>query len=156
MHIYKINEKSILNIEDQAYEKLLSYRSQDKENGGVLLGCVFSDYSQIFITDISVPSRHDKRGKYFFIRNKNNAQRIINANWHASNGSVNYLGEWHTHPEIFPTPSATDKKLIYDCLHKNKNVFDGLFLIIVGTTGHLYIGYQNKNMEELNQLYEIK
>ncbi|MCJ7473130.1 MAG: hypothetical protein MUP02_10075, partial [Actinobacteria bacterium] len=47
-------------------------------------------------------------------------------------------GEWHTHPEINPQPSVIDKKLMYDCIHKNANALDDLFLVIVGMTGELF------------------
>lgn len=157
MNTYKINENMSLIIEDTAMNKLLRYcqTGNRKEKGGILLGRILADYSQFFICDISEPCDKDKSGRCFFTRDKSNAQRIVNKNWIDSSGVINYLGEWHTHPEISPQPSFVDKKLIYDCLHKNDNTFDDLFLIIVGITGQLYVGHQNRQQNGLHQVFDL-
>lgn len=105
---------------------------------------------------MSEPCSRDKRGIYYFIRDKENAQKVINEKWQQSNGEINYLGEWHTHPEIIPKPSFLDRKLLKECLINNKYPFHGLFMIIVGIEGDLYVGYQTKEMKNLKQLQKIE
>ncbi len=158
MQKYKIDGLCILLIEDKAINKMIRYCQKQgmNESGGILLGKVREDYSEIIITDISEPSKFDKSGKYYFIRNKENAQKIINKNWNESNGEVNYLGEWHTHREYFPTPSFTDKRLLSKCIKKNYYTFGCLFLIIVGITGDLYVGYRTNKMKRMKLLEKIE
>ncbi|MTI47822.1 MAG: hypothetical protein FH761_08275 [Firmicutes bacterium] len=155
---YRINTKTILSIEGNVILKIMKYRQKQgmHESGGILLGKVRNDYSELIITDISEPCIKDKSGRCYFIRNKENAQMIINKEWEKSNGEINYLGEWHTHPEINPNPSFIDRRLLKQCIKKNKYPFHGLFMIIVGTNGHLYVGYQAKTMRKQKQLQRIK
>lgn len=151
MKKYKISEKSILIIEDKAIDKMMKYCQKPgmKESGGILLGKVKSDFSQIEITDVSEPSCYDKRGRFYFVRNKEKAQKIIDRSWEKSNGIINYIGEWHTHPEPFPIPSIIDKRLLNKCIKENYYTFCCLFLIIIGSTGILYVGYKSTNMNKI-------
>lgn len=155
---YKIDAKNILSIEDNAIHKMMKYWQKQgmNESGGILLGKARDDYSEFIITDVSEPCSKDKSGRYSFIRNKKNAQMIMNEKWEQSNGEINYLGEWHTHPEIIPSPSFIDRRLLNQCLKKNEYSFDGLFMIIVGVNGYLYVGYQTKEMKKQKTLQIIK
>lgn len=155
---YRLDKKTILSIEDNAIHKMMKYcqRQGRNESGGILLGRVRDNYSEFIITDISEPCIKDKSGRCYFIRNKENAQMIINKNWKQSSGQINYLGEWHTHPEYNPTPSFIDKRLLSQCLKKNEYPFNGLFMIIVGINGDLYVGYQMREMKKQKQLKIIK
>ncbi len=116
------------------------------ESGGVLIGKVKTDYSEIQIVDITEPTIYDKSGKYYFVRNKEHSQKLINEYWGKSDGILNYIGEWHTHPEINPSPSKIDEDLLSYCVKNNIYMFPWLFMIIVGYTGNLYLGYQTKKM----------
>jgi len=155
---YRIDTETILSIEDNAINKMLKYCQKKGlyESGGILLGKCRKDYSEFIITDVSEPCSRDKRGIYYFIRDKENAQKVINEKWQQSNGEINYLGEWHTHPEIITKPSFLDRKLLKECLINNKYPFHGLFMIIVGIEGDLYVGYQTKEMKNLKQLQKIE
>ena len=157
MRKYNVNKKCTLIIEDEAINKMMKYCQAPgmNESGGVLLGKVKRDFSQIRITDVSEPSCFDKSGRFYFIRNKESAQKIINRSWKKSNGEINYLGEWHTHPEPFPSPSFTDKRLLYKCIKENYYTFGCLFLIIVGSTGNLYVGYRNIDMKKIKELEKV-
>ena len=55
-----------------------------------------------------------------------------------------YLGEWHTHNELNPTPSPRDKNMIKNMLKDSKMEIDFLILIIVGEKNN-YIGVQSKS-----------
>ena len=56
--------------------------------------------------------------------------------WAASNGTVTYIGEWHTHPELTPNPSQID-------LNSWKNLLPQrpMVLLIQGYN-EIYIGLQ--------------
>jgi integrative and conjugative element protein (TIGR02256 family) len=159
MITYRIDNRSILKIEDSVITKLNQYR-QDRgksESGGILLGKIRSDFSEYIITEISEPCKKDKSGRCFFIRNKDNAQRIINQLWKSSGGQIVYLGEWHTHPELSPSPSLVDRNLIKQCSVEIEPLPPIIFLVIVGECGSLYIGckYVNKRNSSLVELNKI-
>lgn len=143
MYTITFPDKTILHIEDSAIKKLFRYvqkQKADLEAGGILLGKRYQAREEYIVSDISEPDKRDIRSRFAFVRNKCSAQRIINQLWAESNGIINYLGEWHTHPEYNPTPSQVDKKLIKQIIYDHSNVFVKVFLIIVGTDQSLYIG----------------
>lgn len=117
--------------------KFKQKRFRHKEAGGIVLGQVRG--KEIYVLKVSVPSQWDEATRTTFDRNRWKAQIIIEHEFHASGGKTIYLGEWHTHPEKFPSPSPTDKKMVKDQFLKNKLNEDFLVLIIQGIEG-LYLG----------------
>lgn len=128
-------------------------KNDKNESGGILLGKVYQNV--ISIEKVTTPGLYDKFGRYFFIRSKKSAQKLINKSWKSSNGKTTYLGEWHTHPVINPRPSSQDRKMIDDCLKKTKMEIDFLILIIVGLSGSIWVGIQtNDRLKRLSFLKE--
>ncbi len=83
------------------------YKDTGKELGGILLGR-FSDCSKIIeITEI-IEIETKNHSPVSYCRNVKTAQTIIDRKWNESNGEINYLGEWHTHPGMKAIPSTTD------------------------------------------------
>lgn len=150
---YKINKKTNLIISDNVINKINKYRQLDNmyEAGGILLGKVKLDYSEYEIVDISEPCSKDKSSKYGFIRNKESAQKIIDTYFKTSNGIIQYMGEWHTHPELNPKPSHVDKKLLNECF-ENKNIPKKIFMLILGNEGKLYVGFKDKYLDEMKEI----
>jgi integrative and conjugative element protein (TIGR02256 family) len=58
---------------------------------------------------------------------------LVNRSWDQSSGTTNYLGEWHTHPEVDPSPSGTDLKNWSRILKGVDTDLDSLFFLIVGS-----------------------
>jgi integrative and conjugative element protein (TIGR02256 family) len=69
----------------------------DCEAGGLLLGSVHG--AHMLIEQATVPTAWDKRFRYLFERMPFGHEAIALSRWTASQGTVRYLGEWHTHPE---------------------------------------------------------
>ncbi|WP_432404870.1 Mov34/MPN/PAD-1 family protein [Wukongibacter sp. M2B1] len=157
MKKYRIDKNTIVTISDLVIEKINKYRQLNRmyESGGILLGRVKIDYSEYIIDDISEPCSRDRRYRYGFIRNKDKAQKIINEAFDKSNGVIQYLGEWHTHPECNPTPSIVDRNLINNCSEKIENVSEIIFMIILGYDGSMYIGYKRKGNKKMTKILEI-
>lgn len=151
MKKYKIDERATVILTDRVMDKLNKYRQLEgmSEAGGILLGKIKTDYSEYIIEDISEPSKMDKRSRFSFVRNRKSAQRIINKSFKESNGIIQYLGEWHTHPQINPFPSPIDKNLLIQCSKNIENVSCTIFMIILGFDGSLFVGYTRKNNNEL-------
>lgn len=79
----------------------------DCEAGGLLLGSVHGEH--MLIEQATVPTVWDKRFRYLFERLPFGHEDIALSRWTASQGTVRYLGEWHTHPEDHPHPSYLDR-----------------------------------------------
>ncbi len=94
-----------------AAEVMRRYRQlsrRDAEAGGMILGRLVVESSDLVIDEVTEPTKLDRKGRFFFIRRRGAAQRRVNQAWLTSNGTQNYLGEWHSHPEDNPTPSDID------------------------------------------------
>ena len=79
----------------------------DREAGGLLLGFVHG--AHLLIEQATVPTAWDKRFRYLFERMPFGHEAIALSRWTASQGTIRYLGEWHTHPEDHPHPSGLDR-----------------------------------------------
>ncbi len=150
-------------ITEDVITELLKHKQtrSSNESGGVLLGKKDINDNTYYITNISRPSKFDISSLFSFVRSKDSAQRIINKSWQESGGVINYLGEWHTHCEITPSPSQTDKRLVKQIFKDQSNSFNHYFMIILGSEGGLFIGaidstrgdgfLYSKNIEEIDK-----
>jgi integrative and conjugative element protein (TIGR02256 family) len=101
--------KGFILIEPNIIETINAYRQdrQDKlEAGGILLGYIRGYH--IHVADLTEPQRGDGRERFRFSRRDPYHQDYAVAMWEKSSGYMTYIGEWHTHPEIYPTSSGLD------------------------------------------------
>lgn len=107
------------------------------ESGGIILGSIFND--RIEILKFSIPTPFDKCNRFGFVRDKKSAKLFIDYEFINSRGKIVYLGEWHTHPEDYPTPSNQDNKMIKE--QYKVNIYDANFvlMLILGRKG-IYLG----------------
>ena len=154
MRKYILENKLKLVIENEALNGMYKFNpiNYKHENGGVLLGKFNKNENTYIITNISTTNSKDKKGKNFFIRNRKQAQIVIDNYWKISNGEINYLGEWHTHTELYPNPSFVDKQLVKQMLKNKNKEIDNVFMIILGNNENLYICTIDNN----KKIYELK
>lgn len=76
------------------------------EAGGILIGSYRGLH--IEITECSEPLRRDRRARLRFDRDDPGHQNLAKKRWRESGRILTFVGEWHTHPESFPTPSSID------------------------------------------------
>jgi integrative and conjugative element protein (TIGR02256 family) len=107
----------------------------DLEAGGILLGCYRGPHVEIL--ECTKPMPLDSRARYRFVRRDPGHQRAALAAWKASDRTVNFVGEWHTHPEKNPTPSHVDRSTWADLMERRKS--DPLIFIIAGSSA-IYCG----------------
>lgn len=101
----------MLRIGTEPLSTMHSYRQDGPrrpESGGVLLGRIMRPTPDLIVDQVTVPTPSDKRSRYNFWRSERPTQKAIEKAWTGSGGEQNYLGEWHTHPEDFPSPSHVD------------------------------------------------
>ena len=154
MRKFILNNELKLIIEDDVLRKMYKYAPEDYkyENGGILLGKFLEKDSTYIITNVSTTNSKDRKGKYFFIRNKIQAQIIINKLWADSQGIINYLGEWHTHNEKSPKHSFVDKKLVKQMINNKNTEIKNAFMLILGKDKELYICTINSD----KKIYQLK
>jgi len=119
----------------------ISQNGSGKEAGGILLGYSYNHYDEV--VKITTPSKFDTCGINFYIRSKSYAQIHINNFWNKSKGRIIYLGEWHTHNEINPSPSLEDMQMINKVCKETIMEINHLYLIIGGIKNTLWVGRQN-------------
>jgi integrative and conjugative element protein (TIGR02256 family) len=78
------------------------------ESGGVLLGHIDLDNDTIHVTKASGGGAKAVHEELFFKADAHYIDMVIDMEYANSNGETIYLGEWHTHPQINPTPSDVD------------------------------------------------
>jgi integrative and conjugative element protein (TIGR02256 family) len=82
--------------------------SKAPEAGGILIGYRRADH--LHIVEATAPGPGDTGTRISFRRDDPSHQRRASARWQDSSGYLDYLGEWHTHPEMSPSPSGTDRR----------------------------------------------
>jgi integrative and conjugative element protein (TIGR02256 family) len=114
------------------FRKYIQIGNNRNEAGGILIGRLILESSNIVIDKVSIPQKKDRRNRFLFFRHFRGHQKVINRIWKQSKGTFNYLGEWHTHPQDIPIPSSVDVKSWEKLAKKVQSELDFLLFIIVG------------------------
>lgn len=96
-------------IMDQVAQRLISHRQLhcfSKEAAGILIGERRGPH--LIICELSEPGLGDLRHRFSVNRKGQHHQTRVLTAFTQSDGTKQYLGEWHTHPEDNPTPSSRD------------------------------------------------
>nr|WP_279053174.1 Mov34/MPN/PAD-1 family protein [Acinetobacter tandoii] len=146
--VFQAQDQSLVVLSTEVATTLISYRqlsNSSPESAGVIIGERRGVH--IVIKMLSEPSRWDIRSRFMVDRISNHHQKVVDKAFKKSNGEWHYLGEWHTHPEDVPKPSATD----YRSWHTNLKSNDPLILIIVGRSD-FWVGKKIKDNIEVLKL----
>lgn len=136
---WRLPDGGFLLVGDNVIESVSRYRqseSQDTEAGGILLGYRRDPHLEILLA--TEPGPRDIRRRTFFERCDPSHQLLATRAWEAD-AYMHYLGEWHTHPESSPTPSALDRRE-WSALGRRWSD-ESLVMIIVGQGGS-WVGLQ--------------
>jgi integrative and conjugative element protein (TIGR02256 family) len=132
------DEDGFILIEDQVIRILDRYRQRSSgspESGGILLG--YRRELHLHVTEATVPLGTDIRSRTRFFRSADPHRQAAHARWRESGGTMDYVGEWHTHPEINPSPSTIDRVAWERICNSRKAP---MLFIIAGTHDRLWIG----------------
>lgn len=132
---FAVDSSRLLIFTDKSVEQMNTYVQRSfwqREAGGILLGRHLIESSHVVVDEVTVPQKDDKRSRFGFFRSHQHSI-LAQARWAASHGTAAYLGLWHTHPEVDPTPSYVDRHDWSKAVAMDS--FDGeeLFFPIVGT-----------------------
>ncbi|WP_186207468.1 Mov34/MPN/PAD-1 family protein [Burkholderia gladioli] len=121
---------------------------QTTEAGGILLG--YRRGAHLHITHLTVPGPKDVATRVSFKRRDPCHQKQALRAWEQSGHTVDYLGEWHTHPEVSPSPSSTDRRAWTEILQKRNELHA---FLIAGTEEMLWAGCAT--MSDLKRLIPL-
>lgn len=122
-----------------------------KEIGGQLFARFTPDSVDVAVATITKGKSRRTRFGFFPDRDAERADvlSLFKKGWH-------YLGDWHTHPQVLPTPSPTDERELIDIFVKSQHELPFMLLVVVGTTpppAGLYVGsVTNSSVRQLNCL----
>lgn len=77
-----------------------------KERGGIFMGLRRGPH--IEIVDVTLPMRWDVGTLISFNRSARGHQSAAIKRWRQSKHTMDWVGEWHSHPENIPSPSSID------------------------------------------------
>jgi integrative and conjugative element protein (TIGR02256 family) len=101
---------------------------KDNEAGGQLFAKFEENHT--VIVEATEPKPLDKRARYLFIPNRWLQRQEIKTLY---NQGKHFVGDWHTHPQPVPSPSADDINGMVDCFRKSRHDLKAFLMVIVGT-----------------------
>ncbi len=127
------------------------YSGMKYETGGILLGKFNRNNRVIEIVEV-----YELKTNFFsrilYRRNARKAQKIINKRWRETDGVINYIGEWHTHPCMQAIPSDTDINSLKEIAEKVRDTLPGTILIIVGKDEKINLVVQHEDTIKMQLL----
>lgn len=127
---YKLSDDSKLFISDEVVSHLMKHRQfriWSREAGGQLFATF--DGPDVTIRKATGPRRTDRRGRRHYEPDRA-AENAEIAKKHAD--GLHFVGDWHTHPEHRPKPSALDIESLGECVRRSSHQLRAFFLIVVG------------------------
>ena len=141
--IIRMNEITIVIHESVISELSEYYVENSKEVGGLLLGHLVNS-TTYEVTEIEYICAR-KSTPISYQRDVKEAQRIINERWSESDGEINYLGEWHTHPNISASPSGTDIRSLCKIAEQVRGTLPIVILMILGANKKMSLSIRKGN-----------
>lgn len=117
-------------IEKRVLEAIFQFKQVAQnisESGGLLAG--YYKGNDLHVVNFTTPQVKDKKGRFHFHRRDLKHVNQVRQWYIQSGGSINCLGEWHTHPESYPSPSTIDTKG-WKRFIKDRNGQQAVFVII--------------------------
>lgn len=124
------NSGQVLVVPEEIVRKFRQYRQKrwyQREAGGQLFARL--SLPRIVIEEATGPRDTDRRTRTSYVPDRAAEQREIDSR-HPE--GLHYVGDWHTHPEALPGPSALDIASISDSVRKSTHALNGFLLVIVG------------------------
>jgi integrative and conjugative element protein (TIGR02256 family) len=97
------------------------------EAGGQLFAVVSP--LELYLCQATGPRPNDKRARFSYLPDRLAEQFEIKEH-HRRN--LQYIGDWHTHPESVPRPSSTDYRTISSCFRRSEHSLNAFLLAIIG------------------------
>jgi len=142
-------------VNEEIEEKIIntSIKFYPKESGGILVGSFFNDNKTIYISDTYIPKKTEN-SKTSFKRFVKDTNEYLSKKHLESKGEINYIGEWHSHPDNSSQFSSIDFNSMQNIAKEVNVKTKNPILIINGftTKNNKLTFYVYKN----NKLYEYE
>jgi integrative and conjugative element protein (TIGR02256 family) len=131
----------LIKFTDECLEVLSSQRQtgwRAKETGGQLFARFTPESLDVTVATITKGKSRRTRFGFYPDRTAERADVIS-----LFSQGLHYLGDWHTHPQDLPTPSATDERELRDIFINSRHELPFMLLVVVGTAplpAGIYIG----------------
>jgi integrative and conjugative element protein (TIGR02256 family) len=130
-------EKFLVVWDEGILDKLRWLRGEKlpRETGGALLGSWDLSRQILYIVDITGAPQDSIERATSFIRGSKDLTRWIAETLRITGRSVEYVGEWHSHPNGYPTSPSDDDRKVFRWIDEHLSI-DGLppAMLIVGDT----------------------
>jgi len=110
-HFEDLNSSIHLPISVLEKIKKITRQHYPNEFGGVFVG--YKSKKNFIISDILIPDEY-QNGRTIFIRDPGTLNQRLKDLHSSTGGKIEYLGEWHSHPDGPTDPSETDFKAMMD------------------------------------------
>ena len=120
-----------ITIVDSVVEHVRRHRQRrwyHREAGGQLFARIEGD--RLLVVEATGPRRSDRRSRASYFPDRQ-AEQIEIAERHPK--GLQFVGDWHTHPDTRPQPSGRDLASMAECFSKSAHSLNGFLLVIVGT-----------------------
>ncbi|MDE2465343.1 MAG: Mov34/MPN/PAD-1 family protein [Alphaproteobacteria bacterium] len=131
-------------FEGEVLAGIARYRQQSAtapEQGGVLLG--YRRDPHLHVVTATFPARGDRATRFFFKRDDPSHAATALRMWKRTKRMMDYLGEWHTHPESHPSPSSIDTRAWATIRAASLEV---MLFMIAGTGEDCWMGCGNRKV----------
>jgi len=146
---FKDNNGDLVVIMPNVLDRLMTYRQlhwYTSEAAGVLIGERRGPH--LVVQDVSEPGKGDIRSRYYVDRKGSHHQLAVDQAFLRSGGALQYIGEWHSHPEDEPSPSTKDR----DSWGRYLSAPEPMVLIIVGRRKLMVAKKEGRNIIPLAEL----
>jgi len=99
------------------------------EAGGQLFAEIIEKPFRIRITEVTGPRKTDRRSVFGYVPDRD-AEKVEIAERYLRN--IDFVGDWHTHPQKIPIPSSTDESSMFEMVQQSNYDLPGLLMIIIG------------------------
>lgn len=111
----------------ERFKRHQQHRWWQREAGGQLFARF--NYDTIHVLEATGPRRSDRRGRYSYEPDRRAEQQEIDDRFPLG---LHFVGDWHTHPEDYPSPSSIDLKSTSEGVRRSGHELSAFVLVIVG------------------------
>lgn len=128
-HVFKFKGLDV-EIAPDAFEAMVSHRQNgffSREAGGQMFARLTP--GKWIIEVATGPRQGDRRGRFHFWPNRKAEQDEINTYFKQG---LDFVGDWHTHPENCPRPSSADYRSVENLVCESTHELPGMLMCSIG------------------------
>lgn len=112
--------------------RMLRQRRLPKETGGVIYGVRDLSRNVLYIVDVTGAPSDSKEWPTAFIRGSAGVAKGLAEASQRTSGMVEYIGEWHSHPDRCSVEPSSDDEQVYTWIaeHQAKDGYPAVMLIV--------------------------